>query len=289
MRTRSGNFRRRCLPLVVVLLSTGCGTTVKNGAIEQLLASDAVDRSVAQIDFRDLCGEKVYFDNQYIKSIKGIGFVNADYITSALRQQLVAANCLLQEKPEDADYIVEARVGAVGTDGHEVTYGLSSNNAINTAASLVAPVPPLPPFPEISFAKKNHQTGAAKIAVFAYNRTTKQPVWQSGSITATSTAKDTWILGAGPFQRGTIYDGTQFAGTKLDLPFFGGKHNDKHSDGKRNAPQHSLVDYEEEFHFQEPSAAEPEPEHEKTEPRLLPEEVRHWTLPRVKESTDATK
>ena len=28
-------------------------------------------------------------------------------------------------------------------------------------------------------------------------------------------AKDTWILGAGPFQRGSIYDRTHFAGSKL--------------------------------------------------------------------------
>jgi len=34
-----------------------------------------------------------------------------------------------------------------------------------------------------------------------------------------STAKDTWLLGAGPFERGTVHDGWEFAGTKLRLPF----------------------------------------------------------------------
>src|SRR5262249_32315114 len=35
-----------------------------------------------------------------------------------------------------------------------------------------------------------------------------------------STAKDTWLLGAGPFQQGTIRKGTEFAGEPLPIPTF---------------------------------------------------------------------
>ena len=58
----------------------------------------------------------------------------------------------------------------------------------------------------------------AKIAVFAYNRVTGRPVWQSGIIPAIDDAKNVWVFGAGPFQHGTIYGGTKFAGDKLNIP-----------------------------------------------------------------------
>ena len=43
------------------------------------------------------------------------------------------------------------------------------------------------------------------------------PRWQSGVIEASSTAKDTWVLGAGPFQHGTIRHSTGFAGQSLSF------------------------------------------------------------------------
>ncbi len=214
--------QRRIIVLLVGLflcpLFSGCGKTVRRLGTEQLLASDAVDRVIAQINFSPLAGQKVYFDHQYIKNIKGIGFVNGDYIISSLRQQLIAANCLLQENKNDADYIVEARVGALGTDQHEISYGIPANNLLNTASTFVPSAPVIPTIPEISIAKKNNEIGAAKIGVFAYHRETKQPVWQAGITTDRSRSKEAWFMGAGPFQSGTIYDGPMFAGSKIRRP-----------------------------------------------------------------------
>ena len=78
---------------------------------------------------------------------------------------------------------------------------------------LVQPVPAV--IPEIPIAKRKDQRGIAKIAVFAYHRQTGSPVWQSGLVHEESTSNDVWILGAGPFQRGTIYAGTEFAGNAI--------------------------------------------------------------------------
>lgn len=200
-----------------LLAACGCGTTKSQTATEQLLMSDAIDRSVANIDFTALAGEKVYLDTQYIQPIKGFGFVNSEYIISSLRQQLVAANCLLQEKENEADYVVEARVGALGTNMYSVTYGVPSTSLLSSASAVLPNAPPVPTIPEISFAKRDDQRGAAKIGVFAYHRETKQPVWQAGISQARSEAGATWILGIGPFQRGTIYDGTRFAGSELSI------------------------------------------------------------------------
>jgi hypothetical protein len=210
----------RGLLLGVALFACGCGTTKKHMATEQLLISDAVDRSIAHIDFEPLAGQSVYLDTQFIRNYDGIGFVNSNYVVSAMRQQMLAAGCRLQESEDDAEFIVEARIGTLGNDEHEIVYGLPANNALASAVSVLPNSPPLPAIPEISFARKHDQMGAAKIAAFAYHRESRQPVWQSGLSIARATAKDTWLLGAGPFERGTIYRDLRFAGSRLRIPFW---------------------------------------------------------------------
>lgn len=200
---------------VLFALTSGCGSTKSSTATEQLLTSDAVDMAVAQIDFRPLSGQLVYFETKYLQNFKGIGFTNAEYITSSLRQQMIGAGCLLQDSAESAEFIVEARIGALGSDSHDIVYGLPASNALSTAATIVSGAPAIPTIPEISFARKADQSAAAKLGVFAYHRESKQRVWQSGLSVAKSTAKDLWFLGAGPFQSGTVYDGVQFAGSEL--------------------------------------------------------------------------
>jgi len=205
--------------LLFVLICTGCGTTKSQLATQQLLTSDAIDRTVAQIDFSVLSGQSVYFDPQYIDGFKPIGFITNKYIISALRQQMFAAKCIVMETRDEADYIIEARVGALGTDEHDVTYGLPASSMLSTAAAIVSSSPVIPTIPEVSIARRQEQMGATKINVFAYHRESKTPVWQSGNNTATSYAKSFWIFGAGPFQRGSVYDGTRFAGARLATPF----------------------------------------------------------------------
>lgn len=213
-------FARLLSALFLVFIAVvvgGCGTTTKRVATEQLLMSTAVDDAIAKIDFSHLTDQKVYLDPTFLRAIRSAGFVNADYVTSALRQQLTAAGCLLQDKQDQADTIVEARVGALGTDGHEITYGIPKTGGISAAASAISSSP-IAAIPEVSFAQTNAQSGVAKIIVFAYDRETREPLWQSGVATAESDSTNTWVLGAGPFQRGSIYDGRRFAGRKIEPP-----------------------------------------------------------------------
>ncbi|MBX3436284.1 MAG: hypothetical protein KF861_02255 [Planctomycetaceae bacterium] len=206
--------------LLLAAVSVGCGSTKSRTATEQLLASDAVDAAIAQVDFTPLEGQKVFFDRNYITNDKSTGFVNCDYVVSAIRQQIISSGCLLQDSKEDADFIIEGRIGALGTNSHDIIYGLPANNLLNAAASVVpspaGAVAPLPTIPEISLAKKNDQIGAAKLGLFAYHRESKQRVWQSGTALARSDAKDMWFFGAGPFQSGSVYGGLRFAGTRLN-------------------------------------------------------------------------
>lgn len=201
----------------------GCGATKSFTATEQLLMSDAVDSTIAKMDFRAIGGHKVFLDTTYVvgagKVIPGVAMpvnlVNSDYVISALRQQLTAAGCMLVDSRDAAEIICEARCGALGTDGHSVTYGIPANNFLNSASAVIPGTPTLPSIPEISVAKREMKSAAAKVSVFAYDRETREPLWQSGIAQAGSSARDTWILGVGPLQYGNIYKGTRFAGRRL--------------------------------------------------------------------------
>jgi hypothetical protein len=184
--------------------------TIRTGT-EQLLISCAVERAVERIGFEVLAGQNVYLDTTYLK-----GAVDEGYITSTLRQHMVAHGCILKTDRRDAEFIVEARA-FVGTNRQEVLVGIPQMQLPNMG------VPGVPSsVPEIALAKSTNQKGVAKVAVFAYHQETGQPVWQSGATPVSSNAKDTWLFGAGPWQRGSIYKGTRFAGDRIQLPFRAG-------------------------------------------------------------------
>ena len=194
----------------------GCGTTINRVATEQLLLSDAVDEAVNQVDFSHFHGQRCYLDTNYLRQNTNTGIVNTEYIVSSLRQQIVTAGALLQERRADADIVIEPRVGALGTDGHEIVYGVPQGGSIAGAATALSSTPvPLPAIPEIAFGKNDSQSGIAKISVFAYDRVSREPIWQSGIAKAETTSNNTWVLGAGPFQKGSVYEGLRFAGRKL--------------------------------------------------------------------------
>jgi hypothetical protein len=194
-----------CLSVLI-----GCGTTrstdTNRTATEQLLISDAIDRAVQSIHLQALAGQTVYLDDSRLGDA-----VDRNYLVSTLRQHLLASGCALRAERDQAEFIVEARAGAIGTDRNDLLFGVPSMNV-----PQIMPVQPVAAaIPEVPLAKRRDQRGIAKIAVFAYHRETGMPVWQSGIAHQESSANDVWILGAGPFQRGTIYDGTAFAGNAI--------------------------------------------------------------------------
>ena len=203
------------LVLALTLMLVGCGTTRQYTATEQLVMSVAVDRSIGRIDFRPLGGRKVYLDTSYLRHVKGEGFVNAEYVTSALRQQIVAAGCLLQDANLEADVVIEARIGTLGQDDHRVTFGLPETGMLASAAALIPGAPRIPRIGEIAFARREAREAAAKVVAFAYDRETRSPVWQSGVDSSLATATDTWVMGIGPFQGGTVRKRTQLAGSSI--------------------------------------------------------------------------
>jgi hypothetical protein len=198
--------------------AAGCGTTKWSDsprtATEQLLISDAVDRAVSEIDFGALADRSVYLDTRFI-----VTTLDQNYVISTLRQHMLASGCIIKDKPEESDYVVEVRAGSLGTNRNDVLLGVPATNLPSVGMLPTGSAS----IPEIALAKTTNQQAVCKIAVYAYDRISGRPVWQSGNRKVASRAKDRWLLGTGPFQRGSIYEGTAFAGEKIKVPLFRSK------------------------------------------------------------------
>jgi len=196
----------RLAALSMLLMLSGCGTTrmsdSKRTATEQLLVSQAIDRAVMRIDVRPLAGRRVFLDATFMDDVE-----DGKYLTSALRHQLMASGCLLAKDRDSAEVVVEARAGAVGTDRSSVLLGIPATNVTVQGNETSTP--------ELVFAKRSEQRGVAKLSVYAYERETGQPLWQSGEEHVASHARDRWLFGAGPYQDGEIHDEPEFAGRAI--------------------------------------------------------------------------
>ena len=162
-----------------------------------------------QLDLTALAGRKVFFEKEYIADSQ-----DGKYLLSSLRQRIMASGAILQENKEEAEYIVEVRVGAFGTDQSDLLVGVSESNVPTSLTSSVT-------IPEISLFKQTDQKGVLKMVLFVIHRETGRIVWQSGELMEESNSKSLWAFGAGPFQWGDIHDGTQFVGERLRMPELG--------------------------------------------------------------------
>ncbi len=208
--------RKSWVALVGLAASTGgCGTVTSTNtprtATEQLLLTNAWDSALQKIDFRPLTGVPVYLDATNITAI------DQGWVVSSMRQAMLTQGVLLRSKPEQAQWIVEARVGTYGTDQDNWLLGISQTTIPPTVTGI-----PSGTIPEMSLAKRNRQRGVAKMALFAYDRAGGQLTWQSGTMVASANAKDVYVGGLGPFHSGPLIDekgetreGTEFMGVEL--------------------------------------------------------------------------
>ena len=174
----------------------------KRTATEQLLVSEAIERAVMKIDVRPLAGQSVFLDTAFLDDVD-----DGKYLTSALRHQLMASGCLLAKDRDSATVVVEARAGTIGTDRSSVVLGMPATSVTVNGNTTTTP--------ELAMAKRSEQRGVAKLSVYAYERETGRPVWQSGMEHVASHSRDRWYFGAGPFQDGEIHDEPAFAGRAI--------------------------------------------------------------------------
>lgn len=209
----SGHLKRNRIRFAATLafcalFASGCGTTkwsdTSRTGTEQLLISNAIDSAVGKINFRPLGDKRVYLEAEAIGNV-----TDSKYLKMALRQHMAASGGIICDVIDDADYVVEVRAGAVGTDRDEMLLlGIPAMTLPAISDATISQVS----VPEIPIVKRTRQRGVAKLAVFAYNKHTGRPIWASGNNQSESSAQNLWFAGSGPLTKGTIYDETTYAG-----------------------------------------------------------------------------
>jgi hypothetical protein len=126
---------------------------------------------------------------------------------------MLTQGVLIRAKPEQAQFIVEARVGAYGTDDDDFLVGIRQTTIPPTVTGI-----PTGTIPELPLIKRSRQQAVAKLALFAYDRATGQYVWSSGTVLDKADNKDIYVGGFGPIQSGSIRDGAEVGGIKIPVP-----------------------------------------------------------------------
>jgi len=186
----------KLLPSYVSLIAVcflGCASmkesdTARTG-LEQLLISNAVDQSLAKVDFKPVAGAKVHLKSDFLDC------VDKNYILHSTKSKLLANQCTMVDKPEEADVVMEIASGGVGTDRTDLTVG-----------SPEIPLGLMGSIPKISVYERKKAMGTAKLAIIATDTKSKQPVINSGYSLARSDHQHWTMMGAGPVLSGTVAD-----------------------------------------------------------------------------------
>ena len=182
---------RALAALALLTLLTGCATSTHSNtartAKEQLLISNAVDQALDSVDFSSFYGQKVFFEEKYLDG------TDKAYVNGSVRHRLLANGATLASSADDAEVILEARSGGIGTDMTETFYGVPE-----------VVVPGMLTIPELKAATRNSQKGTAKLAFVAYDAKTKHVLGSGGTSLAVSDYNDWSLLGIGPFKTGTV-------------------------------------------------------------------------------------
>jgi hypothetical protein len=181
----------KLLGLLAIACSVGCTSTKQSNtartAREQLLVSQAVDQSLAKIDFSGLSGQKIFLDEKYLEC------TDKGYLVSSIRHRAMFNGAHLVAKPEDADIILEVRSGGVGTDLADSYLGIPE---------IV--LPGMLTLPQVRFINRTNQTAVAKIGLVAYDAKTQDILGSGGVSSALSDDNNWFVMGIGPYQNGSL-------------------------------------------------------------------------------------
>jgi hypothetical protein len=176
---------------VAVAALIGCTSTKTTNtartAREQLLVSNAIDQSLAKIDFSALHGTKVFVEDKYLEC------VDKGYLIGSIRHRAMTNGALVVPKAEDADIVLELRSGAVGTD--------SADSFVGTPEIAL---PGMLTVPEMRLISRNRQSAMAKIGLVAYDAKTRELLGAGGVSSSMSHDNNWFVMGVGPYQQGEI-------------------------------------------------------------------------------------
>jgi hypothetical protein len=155
------------LPLALCGCFTARVSETPRTATEQLLISRAADQAMKGVDVKWLDGKKIFVEEKYFESY------DKGYAVSLIRERFSRYGALITGTNDKADVIVEIRSGALAMNTSTLLIGVPSIAVPLPFAGIVQT-------PEIAFFKSEKAEGIAKLAMFAYVRTSGDYVDDSG-------------------------------------------------------------------------------------------------------------
>ena len=163
-----------------LVLAIGCAnisnkiTGTPRAGAEQLLLTGTSDCAVSLVDFRPLAGAEVFLDTSNVEA------ADKGWVIFSLRRAMAEQGLLLAESSEDAQVIVEAALGAYGTDERSCRFTLPMLGAMGLTAASSSNA--AAPSDTQGLTLKSNQDAVVKLALFAFDARTHRLIWESGTI-----------------------------------------------------------------------------------------------------------
>jgi hypothetical protein len=160
---------------------------------EQLLLTATWDDALYHVDFSPLAGSRVFLDAQYIS------VVDKDWVISSIRRAMAEQGVLLENNKDKAQVIVEAAIGAYGTDerdrkvglpGFSIVPSLTTGAAVTSSGSSTS----------LTFKETNQQDAVVKARLFAYEAKSGRLVWETAPLLNAQGVRDHFVMGSGPYR-----------------------------------------------------------------------------------------
>lgn len=163
-------------------LAVGCAnisnkiTGTPRAGAEQLLLTGTSDCAVGAVDFGPLAGARVFLDASNVEA------ADKGWVIFSIRRAMAEQGLLLADSSDDAQVIIEAALGAYGTDERSCRFtlpmfgamGLSNASSSSAASSSSSDLQGL--------TLKSNQDAVVKLALFGFDAGTRRLIWESGTI-----------------------------------------------------------------------------------------------------------
>ena len=180
-----------CSAAALVLMLSGCAdpkiTNTGRNAVEQLLLTTAVDRSVAKLDFRMLAKDKVRFDYSLLATQ-----VDKNYVQASLESTVSAAGAIIALKADEAKFVLRPVCATLATEDNKVMFG---------TPQLPVPIPDMSlslVIPELPIYKRVTRQGVCKLYIEVLDAKTNKQLKLLGPVVSKS-INNNWVICFVPF------------------------------------------------------------------------------------------
>ena len=151
---------RRVFPIAALLALAACSTARESEpgrtATEQLLFSVAAERAVDQLALDIPPDTKVFVDPAYVEG------TDSKYLLSTIRNRVLKHGAALVDGKEQADTVIEPRIGAISIDRGKMLVGTPGFDIPMPLAGDLG-------FPNLAIYKTDTQQGVIKVAATSYD------------------------------------------------------------------------------------------------------------------------